>query len=76
MTKMTLVQHHLGQIRHLLETIPPSRERSMVATKLDEAEMWAKANPNLLALMPESVNEVGPVGMDTDIQQYGYEGDG
>lgn len=33
-------KYHFARMRELLEEYEPSRERSLVATKLDEAELW------------------------------------
>lgn len=32
--------YHFNRIREMLEEYIPSRERSLVATKIDEAELW------------------------------------
>lgn len=37
---MTSFESVLVQLRERLEDYEPSRERSLVATKLDEAELW------------------------------------
>ena len=33
-------KYHFARMRELLDEFEPSRERSLAATKLDEAEMW------------------------------------
>ena len=35
-----MVDDHLRQAQELLEDAPPSREVSLVKTKVDEARMW------------------------------------
>ena len=38
--------YHFARMRELLGEYEPSREKSLAATKLDEAEMWlARATP-------------------------------
>ena len=38
--------YHFNRMRDLINEFEPSRERSLAATKLDEAEMWlAKCQP-------------------------------
>jgi hypothetical protein len=32
--------YHFAKMRELIEEHQPSRERSLVATKIDEAELW------------------------------------
>ena len=32
--------YHFARMRELIEEYEPSRERSLVATKIDEAELW------------------------------------
>lgn len=39
------IQAELSDCRQLLDELPPSRERSLALTKLDEAEMWADRAP-------------------------------
>lgn len=39
------IQAELSDCRMLLEELPPSRERSLALTKLDETEMWADRAP-------------------------------
>jgi hypothetical protein len=35
-----MVDDHLREVSRLLDEIPPSREVSLVKTKVDEARMW------------------------------------
>jgi hypothetical protein len=39
------IQAEIADCRMLVEELPPSRERSLALTKLDEAEMWADRAP-------------------------------
>lgn len=39
-TRREVVLHHLNQIRNHCSVIPNSREKSLVLTKLEEAELW------------------------------------
>lgn len=39
------IQAEIADCRMLVEEMPPSRERSLALTKLDEAEMWADRAP-------------------------------
>lgn len=32
--------YHFDRVREMLDEYEPSRERSLVATKIDEAELW------------------------------------
>ena len=32
--------YHFARMRDMIEEYEPSRERSLVATKIDEAELW------------------------------------
>jgi hypothetical protein len=42
--------YHFSRMRDLLDEYKPSRERSLAATKIDEAEMWlAKCEPTVEA---------------------------
>lgn len=44
-------KYHFARMRELLDEFEPSRERSLAATKIDEAEMWLeKAKPTEEAL--------------------------
>lgn len=43
--------YRFNRVRDLIEEFEPSRERSLAATKLDEAEMWlARCQPTAEAL--------------------------
>lgn len=49
--------YHFARMRALLEEFEPSRERSLAATKLDEAEMWlARCTPTQEALARDTAS--------------------
>lgn len=50
--------YHFARVRDLLDEYQPSRERSLAATKLDEAEMWlAKCTPTAEAANRDQASE-------------------
>jgi hypothetical protein len=39
---MHKMREKLAELRLAVDELPPSREKSLVVTKIDEAEMWAE----------------------------------
>ena len=58
--------YHFARMRELIEEYKPSRERSLVATKIDEAELWlTRCTPTDEALYRDQAAPAPPDGADS-----------
>jgi hypothetical protein len=54
-------KYNFARMRELLGEYEPSRERSLAATKLDEAELWlTRCAPTKEALQRDQASSAGP----------------